>query len=232
MCRGPPAAGRSTGGGQCANRLEAHARKQGEETLLHPVGKGADNQQLGLRTAGQEGDKGGQGTVLPLGERGFDAAAGIIHHPHPPLHAGVDAFGSLGQVKLDHLRGAGTHQEEGADLGPPGQQIAHQPVEFLIGVRQACQVALSKDRGAETGFRKDHHPCSRLDQVGTGARAHHQKEGIGHAPVKPHDRGEAAEHLPLSAFAQHGWEAGRQGHGQEPVIHYGLATLAAENVSC
>jgi len=110
----------------------------------------------------------------------------------------------LGQIELDHFTRAAAHQKQGADLGTPLQQLGHQPVELLIGIGQAGQIALPQDRRAESGFSEDHHPGSALDQVGAGARSHHQEEGIRHAPVQPHDRGQTAEHFALAAFAQHG----------------------------
>jgi hypothetical protein len=111
-----------------------------------------------------------------------------------------EPLGGLGQIELDHLTGAGAHQKQGADLGAPLQQITHKTVEFLIGIGQAGQVALAQNRGAETGFGENHHAGGALDQMGAGAGAHHQEEGIRHAPVQPHDRGEPAEHLALAVL--------------------------------
>jgi hypothetical protein len=84
----------------------------------------------------------------------------------------------------------------------PLQKLGHQAIELLVGIGQARQIALAEDRSAEARLGEDHHPGGALDQVGAGARAHHQEEGIRHAPVQPHDRGEAAEHLPLAVFTQ------------------------------
>jgi hypothetical protein len=96
-------------------------------------------------------------------------------------------LGRLGQIQLDHLAGAAAYQKQGADLGAALQQLGHQPVELLVGIGQAGQIPLPQDRGAEAGLGEDHHAGGALDQVGAGARAHHQEEGIRHAPVQPHD---------------------------------------------
>ena len=108
----------------------------------------------------------------------------------------------LGQIQLDHLTGAGTHQKQGTDFRPAGEQLGHKAIELLIGIGQTRQIPLTQDRGAKAGFRKDHHARSALHQVGTGAGSHHQKECIGHTPMQPNNRGEAAKHLPLAAFLQ------------------------------
>ena len=112
----------------------------------------------------------------------------------------IEPFRRLGQVELDHLTGAGADQKQGANFRASLEQIPHQAIEFLVGIGQAGQVPFPQDRRAEAGFGKNHHPRSRLDQVGASARAHHQEEGIGHAPMQPNNRGKAAEHLPLAVL--------------------------------
>ena len=188
-------------GRQAAHHRQAHAGEQGHEAVFNAIGQGAHDQQLLLIAGGHQGEQGHQGLVLPLGEGGFDAAAGVIEHPHPAAVAVGEPLGRLGQIELDHLAGAGTHQKQSADLGAPLQQIGHQAIEFLIGISQTGQVPLPQDRRAEAGFGKDHHAGGALDQVGAGAGAHHQEEGIRHAAMQPHDRGEAAEHLSLAVFS-------------------------------
>ena len=114
----------------------------------------------------------------------------------------VEPLRCLGQIQLDHLARAGTHQKEGADFRTAGQQLLHEPIELLIGIGQTRQIPLAQDRCPEAGFRKDHDARRALHQVGTGAGSHHQEEGVGHAPMQPNNRGEAAEHLPLATFLQ------------------------------
>ena len=114
----------------------------------------------------------------------------------------TQALGGVGQIQLDYLGGAGTHQKEGANLRPPLQELLHHPIQFVVGVRQARQVPFPQDGGAKTGLCEDHHPRCGLDQVGTGAGAHHQEEGIRHAAMEPDNAGEATEHLPLAPFPQ------------------------------
>mgnify|MGYP003348944066 CR=1 FL=1 len=62
------------------------------------------------------------------------------------------------------------------------------------------EVALLDDRGGKARLGKDHHPRGRLQKMGTGARAHHQKEGILNFSMQPDDPGESAENRSLSAF--------------------------------
>ena len=67
-----------------------------------------------------------------------------------------------------------------------------------MGIGEPRQIPLAQNRCAEARFGENHHASRALDQVRTRARAHHQKERIGHAAVQPHDGGETAEHLPRS----------------------------------
>ena len=81
----------------------------------------------------------------------------------------VEPFSRLGQIELDHLTRATAHQEQGADLRAPLQQLRHQAIELLVGIGKARQIALAEDRGAEARLREDHHAGGALDQVGAGA---------------------------------------------------------------
>ena len=187
---------------QARDHRNTQATKQLHQPVLHRIGQGADDQQLINLAGWHQGNHRQQGLVFSLGEGGFDAAAAVVQHHHPAGQLGVEPLGGLGQIQLDHLAGATTHQEQGADLGAPLQQILHQPVELIIGIGQAGQIPLPQNRSTETGFGKDHHAGGALNQVGASAGAHHQEKGIRHAPVQPHNRGEPAEHLPLTALLE------------------------------
>ena len=81
-------------------------------------------------------------------------------------------------------------------------------VELGIGVGEAGEILLLDDRGGEARLGEDHHAGGRLHQMGAGARADDQEEGVLDLAVQPHDAGEAAEDLALAALAQH--RAGRR----------------------
>ena len=78
------------------------------------------------------------------------------------------------------------------------QQFLADAIEFVVGIREPSQISLAENGRAETGFSKNHHPSGALDQMGAGAGSHHQKKGIGHAAMQPHNGGETTEHLPWS----------------------------------
>ena len=199
-----PTGGRSVErrGGQGADPGQTQLGKEAAQLILHLIRHGAHQQQTLVLTVGQQGRQGRQGIVFTLGEGSFNAAAGIAHHPHPGQVALTQALGSIGQVQLDHLGGTGAHQEEGANLRPPLQELFHHPIQLIVGVRQACQVPFPQDGGAKAGLREDHDPRRRLDQVGAGAGAHHQEEGIRHAAMEPDNAGKTTKHLPLAPFPQ------------------------------
>ena len=111
--------------------------------------------------------------------------------------------GSTRQIQLDDFGGAGTHQKQQFDLWSTGQQLAHNPVEFGVGIGQAGQIPLINDGRGKARFGKNHDAGGRLDQMGAGARTHDQKKRILNFAVQPDDAREAAEHLMLSTFAQH-----------------------------
>ena len=189
--------------GQAAHPGHPHPLKQQPKTVFDRIGQGANNQQLIFVAARHQRQHRHQGVVFPLGEGGFDATAGIIQHPHPARQLGTKPFGGPLQIELDHLAGAGAHQKKGADLGAALQQLPHQPVQFFVGIGQAGQILFPQDRRAEAGFGKDHHPRRALDQVGTGAGAHHQEKGVRHAAMQPDDRGKPAKNLTLAALLEH-----------------------------
>ena len=117
------------------------------------------------------------------------------------------------------------HQEQQLDLGPTGEQRVDHPVEFVVHIGQARQVALVDDGRAEARLGKHHHPGRRLKQVGAGARSDHEEEGVLDLAVQPDNAGEAAEDLALAALAQHAIGIGgparrdRQGDGASAGAH-------------
>ena len=86
--------------------------------------------------------------------------------------------------------------------GRRASSCADHAVELLVGVGEAGEVALVDDRGGEARLGEDHHAGGRLDQVGAGARADDEEEGVLDLAVQPDDAGQAAEHLALAALAQ------------------------------
>ena len=86
--------------------------------------------------------------------------------------------------------------------GRRASSSADDAVELVVGVGQAGEVALLDDGGGEARLGEDHHAGGRLDQVGAGARADDEEEGVLDLAVQPDDAGQAAEHLALAALAQ------------------------------
>ena len=76
-------------------------------------------------------------------------------------------------------------------------------IQFVIRIRQSREVALVDDRRGEPRFGEDHHARGRLNQMRAGARADDQEERILDLAMQPDDAGQAAEHFPLAALAQH-----------------------------
>ena len=114
----------------------------------------------------------------------------------------VLAFGRTRQVELDDFGWARAHQEQQTDVGSARQQLADHAVKFFVYIGQTGQITLVDDGGAKAGLGKNHHARCRLDQVGAGARAHHQKESVLDFAVQPDDAGEAAKNFTLAAFDQ------------------------------
>ena len=104
------------------------------------------------------------------------------------------------QVELDHLGRAGAHEEQELDVGAALEQPGDHPVELVIGVRHAGEVALLEDRRGEARLGEDHDAGGDLDQVRAGARADHQEEGVLDLAVQPDDPGEAAKDLALASL--------------------------------
>ena len=87
--------------------------------------------------------------------------------------------------------------------GRRASRLVDDPVELVIGIGEAGEIALLHDGGGEARLGKDHHAGGRLQQMGAGARADDEEEGVLHLAVQPDDAGQAAEHFALAAFAQH-----------------------------
>ena len=87
--------------------------------------------------------------------------------------------------------------------GRRSNRRADDAVELLVGVGEAGQIALLHDGGGKPRLGEDHHAGGRLDEMGAGARADDEKEGVLDLAMQPDDAGEAAEHLALAALAQH-----------------------------
>ena len=84
----------------------------------------------------------GQAGVFTLGEGGLDAAARVVQHPNLRVVDRVEALRGAAEVELDDLRGAGTDQEQRADLRAALEQAVDDAVEFVVAVGQAGEVAL------------------------------------------------------------------------------------------
>ncbi len=217
-----PDAGQLLGGagGQAAHRADAERLQERQRLILDHIGQRADQQQLARLTGGQGGDHGGEASVFALGEGRLDAGAAVIVDPDRRRVQRREPLGGAMQVELDHLGGAGADEEELADVGPAGQKPRHLAVELGIGVGKAGEILLFEDGGAEARLGEDHHPRGGLQQMGAGARAHHEEEGVLHLAVQPDDAGQPAEHLTLAAFLQDrrgaataGGRDGKLGHG-------------------
>ena len=126
-----------------------------------------------------------------------------MQHPDVRGEMRAQALGGARQIELDDLGGAGADEEELPDAGPALQHAGDLALEFLVCVSEPGEVALFEDRGTEARLAEDHHPRRRLQQVGAGARADDEEEGVLHAPVQPDDSGQAAEDLALAALPEH-----------------------------
>ena len=113
------------------------------------------------------------------------------------------AEGGARQVQLDDFRRAGADQEQQADIGAAFQQLGDRLVQFLVHVGHPGQIAFLDDGGGEARLGEDHDAGGGLDQVGAGAGADHQEEGVLDLAVKPDDAGQAAEDFALAALLQH-----------------------------
>jgi hypothetical protein len=193
---------RATGGKE-VDLGDAELSEQAAELVLDDVGQGADDEQGGgriRRRLRRLRHQSGEAGVFALRKGRLDAAAGIVHDLQGRGILQRQALGRAGQVQLDHFRWTRADQEQELDVGPARQELIDHAVQLLIGVGHAGEVTLLHDGGRESGLGEHHHSGGGLDQVGAGARAHHQEEGVLHLAVKPDDAGQAAEHFPLTAL--------------------------------
>ena len=144
----------------------------------------------------------------------------IVQEPHRRAMASRQPLRGAAEVELDHFRRAGANEHQKPDVGPPVEQALHHAIELFMHVGHAGKVALFHDGGREAWLGEDHHACSRLHQMGAGARSDDEEEGVLHLAVQPDDRGEAAEDFMLAAFTQRlggatglGRTGRRGGHG-------------------
>mmetsp|Transcript_18552 Transcript_18552/g.30583 ORF Transcript_18552/g.30583 Transcript_18552/m.30583 type:complete len:243 (-) Transcript_18552:868-1596(-) len=205
---------------QDLDRADAHGFQKADGLLLDHIGQSTNQQQLPFVGFGQHRDHRGEAGVFALGERRLYPRAREVQHADRRCVALGHPFGGLGEVKLDHLRGAGAHQEQLFDVGAAGQKFVHHLVQLVLGVGEACQISLFKDRRSKARFSKNHHASGGLEEVGAGSRAYHQKECVLHFAVQPDDSRQAAEHLALATLFENrriaatamAGEAGQFGH--------------------
>lgn len=138
-----------------------------------------------------------RGDALPDAERVPCVAAYHEIVESPPADAGFDG------ARCDVIYRGSVSPDFYADVRAALQQLPGNPVQLLVAVGEPGEVALPQDGGGEPWLGEDHHPRRRLQQMGAGARAHHEKEGVLDAPVQPDDAGQPAEDLALAALAQH-----------------------------
>ena len=130
------------------------------------------------------------------------------------------------QIELDDLGRARADEEQQLDLRAAREEAIDHPVELLVAVGHAGEVALLDDCGGEARFGENHHACRRLEQMRAGARADDEEEGVLDLAMEPDDAGEAAEDLALPPFAQDRGAIGagrcdggkRRGHAVAPSI--------------
>ena len=164
---------------QCANHHEA----------LGTLGR---RRQVGHHTR--------QTLILTLSKRGFDTRATEGGNAESVLMDPLQPSRRIGEVELDHLGRAGTHEEKPSNIGAARQQFGNHPIEFFVAIRHAGQIPLTKNRGRETRLCKNHDARRGLQQVGAGAGPHDEEERVLNPAMQPNDRGQAAEDRPLTPF--------------------------------
>ena len=87
--------------------------------------------------------------------------------------------------------------------GRRSSSLVDRLVQFLVHVGHPGQIAFLDDGGGEARLGEDHDAGGRLDQVGAGAGADHQEEGVLDLAVEPDDAGQAAEDFALAALLKH-----------------------------
>ncbi len=189
-------------GGQEADVLDAHLRQKRQALVFHDVRQRADDEEIRVGGFLQPRDHRGQAGIFALCEGRLDARAGVVVDPDRAAVAGVQTFGGAREVQLDDLGRAGADEEELANVGAAGEKAFDFAFKFLVRIGQTGEVLLFENRCAESRLGENHHSGGGLQEVGAGAAAHDQEEGVLHLAVQPDDSGEAAEHLTLATFAQ------------------------------
>ena len=188
-------------------RRDAQFIEKTRKLVLDDICERPNDQQRMRRVGGLVGkdrDQRGETCVFALREGRFDSTSRIAEDPcarrmYPRLPLG----GAL-QVDLDDFRGAGAHEKQQLDLGAALQQAPNHPVQLVVDVGDSRQITLVQNGGGEARLGENHHARRRLNQMGAGARAHHQEEGVLNLAMQPDDAGEAAENLALAALLHHG----------------------------
>ena len=189
-----------TRGGQHLDGADAHGLEQADGLFLNDVRQSADQQKLTCFHLRQNRHHGGQTGILALGEGGFDPGAGEVQDAHRRRVALGHPLGRLGEVQLDHLGRAGSHEEELPDVRAAGEQFVHNLVKFRLRICEAGKIRFLQNGRAKARFGKNHHAGGGLQQMRAGPRANHQKERVLHLAVQPDDSRQTAEHFALTAL--------------------------------
>ena len=195
--RGAPAGTRTGGDPEIARtsgRTGPRPRRPARPTTRSAGG-------VGLRRARHLGDEGGEAGILALREGGLDAAAGVAQHPHVGAEGCCERrCAARDRSSLITSEGQEPTRNSSRMSGRRSMRRRDHPVELLVRVGEAGEVALVDDRGGEARLGEDHHAGGRLDEVGAGARADHEEERVLDLAVQPDDAGEPAEHRALAAL--------------------------------
>ena len=210
---------------------DAELGEQAAELVFDDIGQRTDDQQLLGRFVAHLGHQRSEASVFALGERRLDARTRIVENADVGGMGDIQSLRRLRQVELDDFAGARTDEEQQLDLGAAGQQLVDDLVKLLVGVGQTGQVALLDDRGAEARLGEHHDARGRLQQMGAGAAADDEEEGVLDLAVQPDDAGQAAKHLALTALAQNGEVARGRSRGQGNA-HAASAPFGAVPLPC
>ena len=130
----------------------------------------------------------------------LDSAAGVVEYTHSRRKLLRQPQRGARQIQLDHLGRTGADQEQQADVRTPRDQLRDDSIEFIIGVGEPGEIFFFHDRRRKPWLGKDHNAGGGLDQMRTGARSHHEEEGILDLTMQPDDTGQAAEHFTLAVL--------------------------------
>ena len=76
----------------------------------------------------------------------------------------------------------------------------HFAIQLIVDVGESREVTLADDCGRETRLREYHDAGRRLYEMSAGARADDEKESVLDLAMQPHDAGQAAKYLALTAL--------------------------------